>query len=131
DHGSLTHLFPTCEVLAELDPATLAMPRSRARAVVELARALAEGAVDLDPGSDPARSRHQLASIAGIGPWTCEMVALRGLGDPDAFPATDLGVTRTAARLGLPTKAAALTAHAETWRPWRSYAVAYLWSHRP
>lgn len=132
DHdGSLTHLFPTSEVLAELDPTTLAMPRSRARAVVDLARSLAQGKVDLDPGSDPARSRHQLASIAGIGPWTCEMVALRGLGDPDAFPATDLGVTRTAACLGLPTKAGPLTAHAETWRPWRSYAVTHLWSHRP
>jgi AraC family transcriptional regulator of adaptative response / DNA-3-methyladenine glycosylase II len=129
--GSLTHLFPTSEVLAELDPTTLAMPRSRARAVVDLARSLAQGKVDLDPGSDPARSRHQLASIAGIGPWTCEMVALRGLGDPDAFPATDLGVTRTAACLGLPTKAGPLTAHAETWRPWRSYAVTHLWSHRP
>ena len=129
--GSLTHLFPTSEVLAELDPTTLAMPRSQARAVVDLARSLAQGKVDLDPGSDPARSRHQLASIAGIGPWTCEMVALRGLGDPDAFPATDLGVTRTAACLGLPTKAGPLTAHAETWRPWRSYAVTHLWSHRP
>jgi AraC family transcriptional regulator of adaptative response / DNA-3-methyladenine glycosylase II len=85
--------------------------------------------VDLPPGGMPA-SRHRtvaLAGLPGIGPWSVEMVALRGLGDPDAFPAGDRGVQRGAAALGLPTDPRALTAHAERWRPWRAYAVAALW----
>jgi AraC family transcriptional regulator of adaptative response / DNA-3-methyladenine glycosylase II len=55
------------------------------------------------------------------------MILLRGLGDPDAFPATDLGVRKGAELLGLPPSPAALLAHAERWRPWRAYAVQHLW----
>jgi AraC family transcriptional regulator of adaptative response / DNA-3-methyladenine glycosylase II len=56
------------------------------------------------------------------------MIAMRGFGDPDAFPATDLGVRNAAALLGLPTTAAALADRAGAWRPWRAYAVQYLWA---
>ncbi len=53
---------------------------------------------------------------------------MRALGDPDAFLAGDLGVRLAARRLGLATNPAGLTARSERWRPWRSYAVQYLWS---
>jgi AraC family transcriptional regulator of adaptative response / DNA-3-methyladenine glycosylase II len=53
---------------------------------------------------------------------------MRALGNPDAFPAGDLGLRRGARALGLPSTAGALTAHAERWRPWRSYAAHHLWS---
>ena len=129
--GALTHVFPGSDTLAAIDPATLALPRARGRALVGLAAALADGSVVLDPGVDWGRARAQLGSRPGVGPWTCELIALRGLGDPDAFPVTDLGVRRGAAAAGLPTAPAALTTHAEGWRPWRSYAVANLWRHRP
>jgi AraC family transcriptional regulator of adaptative response / DNA-3-methyladenine glycosylase II len=56
------------------------------------------------------------------------MIAMRALGDPDAFPATDMGVRKGALQLGVPAAAGALTAHAERWRPWRSYAVQHLWA---
>jgi AraC family transcriptional regulator of adaptative response / DNA-3-methyladenine glycosylase II len=59
------------------------------------------------------------------------VIAMRALGDPDAFPAADLGVRRAAEALGLPAAPIALTAHAERWRPWRAYAVQYLWSATP
>jgi AraC family transcriptional regulator of adaptative response / DNA-3-methyladenine glycosylase II len=59
------------------------------------------------------------------------VIAMRALGDPDAFPAADLGVRRGAQALGLPASPVALTAHAERWRPWRAYAVQYLWSVTP
>ena len=55
------------------------------------------------------------------------MVAMRALGNPDAFPATDLGVRLAAQARGLPATPAALRARAERWRPWRAYAVQYLW----
>ncbi len=125
--GGLTRLFPSAAAVAEVDPATLAMPATRRRTLVGLARALADGAVDLDPGADRLRARADLLALPGIGPWTVETVAMRALGDPDAFLPTDLGVIQLARRLGLPA-GAGLLAHAERWRPWRAYAVQHLWA---
>ncbi|MGH3409220.1 MAG: DNA-3-methyladenine glycosylase 2 family protein [Streptosporangiaceae bacterium] len=126
--GGLTRLFPEPERLASLDPPALAMPGTRRETVTGLAAALAAGDIDLGAGSDWQRAREQLIARPGIGPWTVEMVAMRGLGDPDAFPATDLGVRAAARELGLPPSPAALTRRASAWRPWRSYAVQYLWA---
>jgi AraC family transcriptional regulator of adaptative response / DNA-3-methyladenine glycosylase II len=53
---------------------------------------------------------------------------MRALGDPDAFPATDLGIHHALERAGCPTDLPAITAQAERWRPWRAYAVQYLWA---
>lgn len=126
--GGLTHLWPTPQQLMALDEESLGMPSSRRRTLVSLVRALADGQVDLSPQADVGAARAQLAELPGIGPWTVELVALRGLGDPDAFPVTDLGVRRAAESLGLPTGPRALTGHADRWRPYRAYAVQYLWS---
>lgn len=130
--GGLTHTFPTVADLAALDPADLlaplALPRARQVCVTALVRALADGAIGLDPGSDWDRARHQLAALPGIGPWTLEMIAMRGLGDPDAFPAGDLGVRRGAEAVGVASRPEALAERAERWRPWRSYAVQHLWA---
>jgi AraC family transcriptional regulator of adaptative response / DNA-3-methyladenine glycosylase II len=125
--GGLSHVFPEPEVLAELDPEQLAMPASRRRCLTTLVGALATGHGSLDAGTDRDELRRRLGELPGIGPWTTEMVLLRGLGDPDAFPASDLGVRKGAQVLGLPSAPAALAAHAERWRPWRAYAVQHLW----
>jgi AraC family transcriptional regulator of adaptative response / DNA-3-methyladenine glycosylase II len=127
-NGGLTHAFPAVAQLAEIDPAHLAFPKSRQRTVVALIRALADGDVVLDPGCDWNRAREQLLALPGIGPWTAEVIAMRGLGDPDAFPATDLGVQLAAKQLGLPTDVPSSTGHAEGWRPWRAYATQHLWT---
>src|SRR5690606_11388772 len=74
------------------------------------------------------QARARLAGIRGVGPWTVEMVAMRALGDPDAFPATDAGVRRGAAEAGIDSHPTALARTAERWRPWRSYAVQHLWA---
>jgi len=126
--GGLTHLFPSADELAALDPDGLGLPTARRRCVASLVGALADGGLELDPGTDWDRARHQLAAVAGVGPWTREMIAMRGFGDPDAFPATDLGVRNAAGLLGLPTAAAGLADRAGAWRPWRAYAVQYLWA---
>jgi AraC family transcriptional regulator of adaptative response / DNA-3-methyladenine glycosylase II len=126
--GGLTHLFPEPAALAGLDPQRLAVPQARRRTLLRLVEALAGGELDLGPGGDREQARARLAALPGIGPWTLELVAMRGLGDPDAFPVGDLGVRRAAADLGLPTAPAALTARAQPWRPWRAYAVQYLWA---
>jgi AraC family transcriptional regulator of adaptative response / DNA-3-methyladenine glycosylase II len=126
--GGLTRLFPEPSRLAEADQALLAMPATRRGTITGLAAALAAGEIDLGAGSDWEKARAQLIALPGIGPWTVEIIAMRGLGDPDAFPATDLGVRAAARALGLPGAAAALTRRAEVWRPWRAYAVQYLWA---
>jgi AraC family transcriptional regulator of adaptative response / DNA-3-methyladenine glycosylase II len=127
DTGGLTHLFPTPDAVAGLDPSTLAMPASRRATLLGLARALADGTVDLDPGVDRQAARAQLSAQPGLGPWSVETIAMRALGDPDAFLATDLGVVTQARAAGLPA-GRGLIAHAERWRPWRAYAVQHLWA---
>jgi AraC family transcriptional regulator of adaptative response / DNA-3-methyladenine glycosylase II len=125
--GGLTHLFPTPEQLLEVDPATLAMPQSRRDTLLRVAARLADGSLDVGPGADRAVAREALRALKGVGPWTVETVAMRALGDPDAFLPTDLGVAQLAPRAGLP-DGAALVARAEQWRPWRAYAVQHLWA---
>jgi AraC family transcriptional regulator of adaptative response / DNA-3-methyladenine glycosylase II len=120
--AELSLLFPSPARLAEPDAgeiAGLGMPRKRAETVVALARETAAGKLKLARGA-VAAGRAGLAAIAGIGPWTLEYVALRGLGDPDAFPLGDSGLRGAfEGDLG--------KAH-ELWRPWRGYAAARLWA---
>ena len=126
--GGLTHLFPSVEALCGLDPETLAMPEARRRTLLGLLRALHSGDVDLSIGGDWERARSQLAALPGFGPWTIETIAMRALGDPDAFLPGDLGVVAAAKRLGLPVQARPLTRRSTTWSPWRAYAVQHLWA---
>ncbi|MEU6328949.1 AlkA N-terminal domain-containing protein [Streptomyces sp. NPDC047049] len=126
--GGLSHLFPTSAALAELDPDALAMPRTRRATLTGVIAALGSGTLQLGVGSDRDEARERLAALPGIGPWTVECIAMRALGDPDAFTPTDLGLRRAAAGLGLPHTPAALTRHSAHWRPWRAYAVQYLWA---
>ncbi|HUV58381.1 MAG TPA: AlkA N-terminal domain-containing protein [Acidimicrobiales bacterium] len=129
--GPVTHLFPTPSALITLandDPGAFSMPTSRRRALVALAEAVNNGDVVIDPGTDPAELRRALMALPGIGPWTAEYVAMRALRDPDAFMPTDLGIKRAVEALGLPVNPTQLSALTDNWRPWRSYAMARLWS---
>lgn len=126
--GGLTHLFPAPEALQEMQ---LAMPATRRRTLAALVEALRSERLSLDPGCDRAEALSVLSELPGFGPWTTQVIAMRALGDPDAFPATDLGVRRAAESLGLPASPVALSERAERWRPWRAYAVQYLWSATP
>jgi AraC family transcriptional regulator of adaptative response / DNA-3-methyladenine glycosylase II len=121
--GGLTHLFPTAAAVADADPALLAMPAARRATVLRLAAALAAGDVDLTPGADRARTRAAMLALPGIGPWTVDIVAMRALGDPDAFVPTDLGVRAAAQAL----RVGDVVDRARRWSPWRSYAVQHLW----
>jgi AraC family transcriptional regulator, regulatory protein of adaptative response / DNA-3-methyladenine glycosylase II len=123
DH-EVTHLFPSADALAGVDPDQIAMPKARGRALVALADALAEGTVVLDRSADRAEVRARLLALPGIGPWTADYIAFRVLGDPDVFLSTDVGVRHAAERLGIED----VVARSEHWRPWRSYALIHLWS---
>ena len=127
-NGALTHTFPSIEQLGDIDPAHLAVPRSRRRTLIALIAGLADGSVVLNAGCDWDAARRQLLALPGIGPWTAEVIAMRGLGDPDAFPVSDLGLRLAAEQLGLPGDQRALDARSRQWRPWRSYATQHLWT---
>ncbi len=130
-HGALTHHFPSPSTLAEADPAELPVPRSRALALRALARALAGGDLQVGPGADRDEARERLLALPGIGPWTASYIAMRALGDPDAFLPGDLGVRRAVERLGEFANPADLERMAERWRPWRAYATQHLWASLP
>ncbi|NLF05659.1 MAG: DNA-3-methyladenine glycosylase 2 family protein [Actinomycetales bacterium] len=119
--------FPLPSVVAAADPAELqraiGVTGARARCLVELARLFADG---LDPvREDPGLVRRTLLAVPGIGPWTVEYLAVRVLGDRDAYPSGDLVLQRA---LGVRTASEA-EALAEGWRPWRAYALFHLWTH--
>ena len=126
--GGLTHTFPSVERLADIDPSHLAVPKTRRRTLLELIERLADSSLVLDAGCDWDAARQQLLALPGVGPWTAEVIAMRGLGDPDAFPASDLGLRQAAKDMGLPANARALTERSLAWRPWRSYATQHLWT---
>jgi len=119
--------FPSAATIAELPDTAFRMPVARRQTVRALAEAVAGDKLDLDPGSDREESVARLLELPGIGPWTAGYIAMRALGDPDVLLPTDLAVQRGAQALGLPHTPAALQAHAERWRPWRSYALMRLW----
>jgi AraC family transcriptional regulator of adaptative response / DNA-3-methyladenine glycosylase II len=126
--GTLTHAFPTADAIAAADPDTLPMPRARARSLVGLAAAVSAGAVVLDRSADRRDVRAALLALPGIGPWTADYIALRALGDPDIFLATDLGAKHGLARLGLAGSARDTVDRVARWSPWRSYALTHVWS---
>ncbi len=126
--GGVTHVFPCAESIAQADPERLAMPTARRRALLSLATALARDELVLDAGADREQARGLLRSLPGIGPWTAAYVAMRALRDPDAFLPTDLGVRHALEGLGHDGRPAAAERVAERWRPYRAYAVQYLWA---
>ena len=126
----LTHAFPRPLILGALeghDLASLGMPQARARALSACAAAVATEPRLFEPTRALDEARAALLALPGVGEWTAEYVALRALRDPDAFPATDIGILRGAAEGGVRPTPEALLARAESWRPWRAYAAQHLW----
>ena len=123
----LSRRFPTAAAVARADLATLGMPAARRRALYALA-----GAVLADPAllRHPASPDHpaRLLAVPGIGPWSAQYIMLRAFRDPDAFPASDVGLLRAATVAGVRLKPEALARQAEAWRPWRAYAAQHLWT---
>lgn len=115
-------LFPTPDALADADLADIGMPASRAGTIRAVARAVADGAIAFD---DPAAARPALLALPGVGPWTVEYFAMKGLGDADAWPGTDLVLKRVVERLAGTSRPGSFS---ERWRPYRAYAAVHLWN---
>jgi AraC family transcriptional regulator of adaptative response / DNA-3-methyladenine glycosylase II len=118
--------FPTPTQLAATSLHDLGMPQRRRDTITFLARAVADGSLDLRPPADPEEVTRRLRSIPGIGPWTAGYVTMRALGDPDGWPPGDLGLRRS-----LGCSADELERRAAGWQPWRAYAALLLWHSDP
>lgn len=127
----LTHLFPAPSAIAALGPENIGGPRRRAHAIVSAAADMSDGRLTVDAGRHTTELTADLVARAGIGPWTAGYVAMRVLGDPDVLLAGDLALRHGANALGLPESPKELTAHAQRWAPFRSYAGMYLWRSCP
>ncbi len=122
--GGITYVFPPPQVLADANLARIGLPRARAETIRTLARAVGDGRISFEAIVDSAGFLARLCEIPGIGQWTAQYVAMRALGEPDAFPSSDLGLLRA---LDLK-NARELEERAEAWRPWRAYAAMHLWN---
>jgi len=123
---SLTTVFPDARRVADVSPARVAqigLPAARARTIVTLARAVADGSLVLAPNGDIDAALEKLRALPGVGEWTAQYIAMRALAWPDAFPHTDLALMKA---LGVKDARRVLAA-SEAWRPWRAYAVMHLW----
>jgi AraC family transcriptional regulator, regulatory protein of adaptative response / DNA-3-methyladenine glycosylase II len=124
----LTRVFPSAKSLAGADLSALPMPRARSVSLSALAAAVAADPLLLGPKASLEEAITTLRRLPGIGEWTAQYIAMRELREPDAFPAADIGLMRAMAdEAGIRPSAAALTAQAESWRPWRAYAAIHLW----
>ena len=122
----LTSLFPTPKALAKADLNGLGLPKTHVAALQEFAGAVLQGKLDFGASTECVLA--SLSKLRGIGSSTAEYVALRALGEPDAFPANDPNLRYIAGLANRPLSAPELEARAEAWRPWRGYAALHLWS---
>jgi AraC family transcriptional regulator of adaptative response / DNA-3-methyladenine glycosylase II len=128
--ADLTRTFPSPQRLASAgadEIGTLGIVRQRVGALQALAREVAAGGIELHRGAPLARTLDALRALPGVGEWTVQLIAMRALAWPDAFPASDIGVMN-ALRIQFGSRDLKdVSSRAEAWRPWRSYAVMKLW----
>lgn len=127
DVPELPLFFPDAGALLGADLSLIGMPGARRRTLQELARQIAAGALELESTAGLPLLIRRLTAIPGIGDWTANYVAMRALAEPDAFPASDLGILRALAHEDRRPTVREVAARADAWRPWRAYAAAYLW----
>ncbi|HEX7247913.1 MAG TPA: DNA-3-methyladenine glycosylase [Actinomycetota bacterium] len=125
--GPIVRMFPAPERLAGAPSDAFGMPKVRADAIKSVAEAVSSGSLDLSGDADVEATACALRSIRGIGDWTTGYIAMRALGDADAFPIGDLGVRRALTTLGVPDEDRSIRERADRWRPWRAYAAMHLW----
>jgi len=125
-HADLTATFPTPEAIARADLASIGLPVRRAQALQQYAAAVRDCVVRLDGTRAVHEVMAALQSLPGIGSWTAEYIAMRALNEPDAFPASDLGIRRRLSKTRELTEEDIIE-RAEAWRPWRAYAAIHLW----
>jgi AraC family transcriptional regulator of adaptative response / DNA-3-methyladenine glycosylase II len=129
EHPGLSYVFPSAKRLSTAKSIGLGMPVARQTSLKALAEAAAADPNLFRPFGTIEEAIARLRAIRGVGEWTAQYIALRALRETDAFPASDIGLLRSAAKIdGTQLTSASLLARAEIWRPWRAYAAQHLWA---
>ncbi len=129
DCDHLTVLFPTAESLSQANFAEIGLTKARSQTIRDMATAVCQGKLTFDGSVDFKTFTEQITEIRGIGDWTAQYIGLRALGEPDAFPAADLGLLKAASPENTRISSKDLLEKANPWRPWRAYATMYLWKN--
>jgi 3-methyladenine DNA glycosylase/8-oxoguanine DNA glycosylase len=124
---SLTHLFPTPQVLSTARFESIGVPKRRSRSIQALARAVHEGALRLDGAPSLDAAIDGLRTVADLSATTAQYIAMRVYREPDAFPSHSHWLRKSVSNDGVPVSVADLATRAEAWRPWRAYAAMHLW----
>ncbi|MGH9443742.1 MAG: AlkA N-terminal domain-containing protein [Thermoanaerobaculia bacterium] len=127
ENGSLSRIFPEAAAVAHADLKDLGVPRSRGETLRAFAAAFSDGRLARASAAGLDALLGELRLIPGIGDWTANYIAMRAFGEPDAFPAGDLGLRKAFASGGRPASARDLERISQNWRPWRAYAAVALW----
>jgi AraC family transcriptional regulator of adaptative response / DNA-3-methyladenine glycosylase II len=120
-------VFPSPDCLQRADMRSCGLTRNKISAIISLAGEVAKGTLDFEISTDLDTFVQKCTTLRGIGEWTAQTIAMRGMGDPDAFPAGDLGIVKALSADGQLLKSAHICKMAERWRPWRAYAAMLLW----
>ncbi|MBA2305280.1 MAG: DNA-3-methyladenine glycosylase 2 family protein, partial [Acidobacteria bacterium] len=130
--SGLARLFPTAAQVVEADLTAMGMPGARAVTLKTVAAAAIDDPALFDRGASLDETVARLRELKGIGEWTAHYIAMRACREPDAFPASDVGLLRGAMEPdGRRPTPSALLERAKAWRPWRAYAAHQLWAADP
>ncbi|MEW6981530.1 DNA-3-methyladenine glycosylase 2 family protein [Colwelliaceae bacterium 6471] len=127
---NLQTTFPTIEELNEADFAEMGLTNARIATLQTWLNFYQHNSDIFSHYQSIEQLEQTLTELKGIGPWTVNYIAMRGLSDPDAFPSADLGIIKalsTTANTSVKSNNKQILAMAEQWRPWRAYAAIYLW----
>ncbi len=143
EHDTLSYCFPSIDDLTNANFDDIGLTQSRINTLHTWLQFYQHNPNALERYSNLEHLEKTLTALKGIGPWTVNYIAMRGLSDPNAYPASDLGVikalapdlnlnlshppTTVNAKTAAKYKTKDLIARADKWQPWRAYATIYLW----
>jgi len=125
--AGIDKMFPSPVSLQRADMHSCGLTRNKITAITSLAREVVNGTLELEISTNLDTFVQKCKALRGIGEWTAQTIAMRGIGDPDAFPAGDLGIIKALSIDGKRLKPDHIYKMAEHWRPWRAYAAMLLW----
>lgn len=125
--SEITHYFPTPSQLATQDFEGIGLTRTRTKTLMGMVQAVHKGELTLEVGKSLDDFVKAFTALPGIGPWTAQYVAMRGLSEPDAFPESDLGIIKALSPTEERISPKEVKVLAKAWQPWRGYAAILLW----
>jgi AraC family transcriptional regulator of adaptative response / DNA-3-methyladenine glycosylase II len=126
-YAEMTKHFPTPEQLKQVDYSNIGLTQSRLATLQRWVDFYLATPDVFEKSESIETLEKTLTQLKGIGPWTVNYIAMRGLSDPDAFPSADLGIIKALTVHDERPNNKTILAIAQQWRPWRAYAAIYLW----